>query len=108
MEITTSERALLGLFMAKIHRIDPDVLVVCKFTVFVVVNSYLLVEFNKSFASLSKSMNCCNCSVIKVVPQLSLPFTVYLSVFYVTCGITASSYLKSCCDVFCDLWCKIK
>jgi len=27
MEITTSERALLGLFMAKIHRIDPDVLV---------------------------------------------------------------------------------
>ena len=29
IEITTSERALLGLFMAKIHRIDPDVLVVC-------------------------------------------------------------------------------
>ncbi|CAH3146316.1 unnamed protein product [Pocillopora meandrina] len=27
MEITTSERALLGLFMAKIHRIDPDVIV---------------------------------------------------------------------------------
>ncbi|KAK2573475.1 DNA polymerase alpha catalytic subunit [Acropora cervicornis] len=27
IEITTSERALLGLFMAKIHRIDPDVLV---------------------------------------------------------------------------------
>ncbi|XP_068733005.1 DNA polymerase alpha catalytic subunit-like [Montipora capricornis] len=27
MEITTSERALLGLFLAKIHRIDPDVLV---------------------------------------------------------------------------------
>ncbi|CAH3180184.1 unnamed protein product [Porites lobata] len=27
MEITASERALLGLFMAKIHKIDPDVLV---------------------------------------------------------------------------------
>ncbi|CAH3199062.1 unnamed protein product, partial [Porites evermanni] len=31
MEITASERALLGLFMAKIHKIDPDVLVVCLF-----------------------------------------------------------------------------
>lgn len=31
MEITTSERALLGLFIAKLHRIDPDVLVVCLF-----------------------------------------------------------------------------
>lgn len=84
MEITTSERALLGLFMAKIHRIDQDVLVVCKFTFFVLVNSYILflVALNKSLASLSKSMNWCNCGVIKVVSQLSLPFTLfYLSVF---------------------------
>ena len=36
MEITTSERALLGLFMAKIHRIDPDVLVVCSFTLVII------------------------------------------------------------------------
>ena len=34
MEITASERALLGLFMAKIHKIDPDVLVVCLFATF--------------------------------------------------------------------------
>ena len=34
MEITASERALLGLFMAKIHKIDPDVLVVCLFANF--------------------------------------------------------------------------
>ena len=27
-------RALLGLFMAKIHKIDPDVLVVCLFATF--------------------------------------------------------------------------
>ena len=99
MEITTSERALLGLFMAKIHRIDPDVLVVCKFTFFVLVNSYilLLVALNKSVASLSKSMNWCNCGVIKVVPQLSLPFTVLFICFYVTCGITASSHVVMCC-----------
>ena len=35
MEITASERALLGLFMAKIHKIDPDVLVVCLFATLV-------------------------------------------------------------------------
>ena len=32
--ILTNERALLGLFMAKIHKIDPDVLVVCLFATF--------------------------------------------------------------------------
>jgi len=41
MEITTSERALLGLFMAKIHRIDPDVLVVCLF-MFLVIKKKLM------------------------------------------------------------------
>ena len=47
MEITTSERALLGLFMAKIHRIDPDVLVVCLF-MFFCYNTVLIYIVNSS------------------------------------------------------------
>jgi len=47
MEITTSERALLGLFMAKIHRIDPDVLVVCCYNTVLIYNVNSSVRVNE-------------------------------------------------------------
>ena len=59
MEITTSERALLGLFMAKIHRIDPDVLVVGIFMFFI---KYSFVIYGEL---LSKLMNCTGVIVVR-------------------------------------------
>lgn len=65
MEITTSERALLGLFMAKIHRIDPDVLVVCLF-MFFIRNTVLLYVMN-SFVK-ANELCCCDSGEIKAHP----------------------------------------